>query len=99
MWGQTVVAVIALVFFRVIHEKRITTKLFTTLILGVMLYTVLNTYSRGDYLALAIVVILIFFVFEDKFSPMIAVAALGLIVLALPFIPASYKPIFRRGGW
>ncbi len=94
MWGQTVVAVIALVFFRVIHEKRITTKLFTTLILGVMLYTVLNTYSRGDYLALAIVVILIFFVSEDKFSPMIAVAALGLIVLALPFIPASYTDRF-----
>jgi O-antigen ligase len=95
MWGQTVVSVIALLIFRIIHERRTTVKLFTVFILAIMLYVTLNTYSRGAYLALAIVVVLIFFVFEDKFSPMIAVAAIGVIILALPFLPATYTDRFK----
>lgn len=94
MWGQTVVSVIALVVFRIIHEKRLTTRLFSVAALGVFLFEVLNTYSRGDYLALAVVIVLILFVFEDKFSPMIAFAGVGIIILAIPFIPSSYTDRF-----
>ncbi|MDP1713488.1 MAG: O-antigen ligase family protein [Anaerolineales bacterium] len=95
MWGQTVVAVIALVIFRIIHERRTFIKIFAVLILGVLLLETLNTYSRGAYLALAIVVLLIFFVFEDKFSPMIAIAGVGLILLTIQFLPASYADRFN----
>ncbi len=95
MWGQTVVSVIALVIFRIIHERRTSIKLLSILILGVLLYEALNTYSRGAYLALGVVVLLIFFVFEDKFNPMIAIAGVGLIILTIPFLPPIYMERFK----
>lgn len=95
MWGQIVVSVIALVIFRIVHERRTSIKLFAVLILGILLYATLNTYSRGAYLALAIGVLLIFLVLEDRFSPMIAIATVGLIILAIPFLPANYTARFK----
>ncbi len=94
MWGQTVVSVIALVIFRIIHERGMV-KLFAALVLGVLLYVTLNTYSRGAYLALAVVLLLIFFVFEDKFSPMVVIAVIGLMILVIPLIPANYTERFK----
>lgn len=90
MWGQTIVAVIALVIFRIIHERRTIVKLFAVMILGVLLYATLNTYSRGAYLALIVIVLLIFIVFEDRFNPMIVMAVIGLMMLAIPLMPANY---------
>jgi len=94
MWAQVLTAVVPLVIFRIIHERRKLTKLFSVLILVVILFNLLNTYSRGGYLALSVAVILTLFVFEKRFSPMIAFAVLGLIILLLPFLPASYRDRF-----
>ena len=95
MWAQVLVAVIPLVFFRIIHERRKLTKLFCAAILALLLFELLNTYSRGGYLAFSVSVILMLFVFEKHFNPIVAFAVLGLIILLLPFLPATYRERFK----
>ena len=94
LWGQILVAVSTLFIFRMIHEKRNIVKIACLTGLALILFTVLNTYSRGAYLVLAIDAVLIFFVFEKRFNPMIAFAGLGVVILLLPFLPASYRDRF-----
>ena len=94
LWGQVLVAVSTLLVFRIIHEKHTLKKLAAVLILGIILYIVLNTYSRGAYLALAIDVVLILFVFEKRFHPIVAFAALGVLILLIPFLPTGYRDRF-----
>lgn len=94
LWGQVVVAVVALVFFRIIHEQRTLVKLFCVIILGVLLLETLNTYSRGAYLALGAVVVMVLFFFEYRINPMITISGLLLLMIAIPLIPSSYLERF-----
>jgi putative inorganic carbon (HCO3(-)) transporter len=94
IWGQVLVAVSTLLIFRIIHEKRNFTKLIALIMLGIILFVVLNTYSRGAYVVLAIDVVLIFFIFEKRFNPMVALAGLGILILLLPLLPAAYRDRF-----
>jgi O-antigen ligase len=77
-----------------LHKKRTLVKLAGVFMLGIILYIVLNTYSRGAYLVMAIDVVLILFVFEKQFNPLIAFAALGILIMLYPFIPSSYRNRF-----
>jgi len=94
LWGQILVAVSMLLVFRIIHAKRVLVKLAASLLLGIIFYVVLNTFSRGAYLVLAIDVVLVLFIFEKKFNPVFAFAGLGVLILLLPFLPASYMERF-----
>ncbi len=94
LWGQVLVAVSTLIVFRIIHEKRLLIRLLTVLMFAVVAYAVLNTYSRGAYLVLAIDLVLILFIFEKRFNPMIAFAGLAVVILLLPFLPAGYRDRF-----
>ncbi len=94
LWGQILVAVATLLVFRVIHEKGRFVKVAAVLMLGIISYIILNTYSRGAYLVFAIDVVLILFVFEKQFNLMVAFAGLGLLIVLIPFIPASYRDRF-----
>lgn len=95
MWAQVLAAVVPLVIFRIIHEPRKVTKLLGAAMLIIILIDLLNTYSRGGYVALGVAVILTLFVFEKRFNPMVAFAVLGVIILLLPFLPASYLVRFN----
>jgi putative inorganic carbon (hco3(-)) transporter len=90
LWGQILVAVSTLLIFRIMHEKRTFLKLAALLMLGVILYVVLNTYSRGAYLVLAIDFVLILFVFEKYLNPIMAFAGLSILILLIPLLPPSY---------
>lgn len=94
LWGQILVSISTLIVFRIIHEKKPLVKAITALMVGVIWYAVLNTYSRGAYLVLAVDVVLILFVFEKGFNPLIAFAGLGALILVLPFLPAEYLDRF-----
>ena len=94
LWGQILVAVSTLLIFRIIHEKPLLIKLAALFTLGIILYVVLNTFSRGAYLVLAIDVVLILFVFEKHFNPLIAFAGLSILILLFPFLPSNYRDRF-----
>src|SRR5215207_6384211 len=94
LWGQILVAVSTLLIFRILHEKHLLVKLAGVVMLGIISYVVLNTFSRGAYLVLVIDVVLILFIFEKRFNPMVAVAAMTVLALLIPFLPANYRDRF-----
>ncbi|MEK6750945.1 MAG: O-antigen ligase family protein [Chloroflexota bacterium] len=95
MWAQIIVPVMALVLFQIMHEPRVKLKILGVGILAALLIVLLNTYSRGGYLAFMVVGFLTFFVFEKRIHPLVAVAGLGLLVLLIPFLPADYRSRFE----
>ncbi len=95
MWGQTVVAVMALVVFRFIHEPRRAMKIFLVLVLGILLVETLNTYSRGAYLSLLVVAVLVLLVFEKRVNRLAGLAILALFALSIPFWPGDYVERLR----
>ena len=94
LWGQILVAVSTLLISRIIHEKQLFVKIAASLMVAIILYAILNTYSRGAYLVFSIDVVLILFVFEKHFSPLVGFAALSILILLIPFLPASYRDRF-----
>jgi len=94
LWGQILVAVTTLLIFRIIHEKSTFVKFAALIMVGIISYVVLNTYSRGAYLVLAIDLVLILFIFEKGFNPLIAFAGLSILILLFPLLPASYRERF-----
>lgn len=94
LWAQVLIAMSTIAIFRVIHEKSVWVKFLTLLMVGIMLYIVLNTYSRGAYLVLAIDLILIFFVFEKRVKPILAFAAVGLLIIVFASLPVTYRDRF-----
>jgi putative inorganic carbon (HCO3(-)) transporter len=93
MWGQVIVAVVPLVIFRIIYERRFRIKLLSIGILGILLFEVLNTYSRGAYVALAVILFLVLLL--ERPNPLVMFAGVAVMVFALPFLPASYTARFE----
>ncbi|GIK10691.1 MAG TPA: O-antigen ligase family protein [Anaerolineales bacterium] len=93
IWGQVVVASIPLVLLRVIDESRIRIKLISLGILGILLFEVLNTYSRGAYLALAIIFVLT--ALSYRLHPLVWFSSMAVVVLAIPWLPSSYTARFE----
>ncbi|MEW6401725.1 MAG: O-antigen ligase family protein [Chloroflexota bacterium] len=85
VWGQVLVAIVPLVVYRIIYEPRRLTKIIGVITLSILLFEVLNTYSRGAYLALAILVVLIMFSFRiSPLIPIAGVAVAGILFFSLP---------------
>lgn len=94
LWAQVLVAMSTLIVFRLFHEKQLIKKMAAILILGIILYVVFNTYSRGAYLVLAINAVLLLFAFRKQFNPMILIGAATVVILMIPFLPATYRDRF-----
>jgi O-antigen ligase len=94
LWAQVLVAMSTLVVFRLFHEKQPIKKFVALLMLGLFLYVTLNTYSRGAYLVLAIDAILILFTLKKRFNPMVLLSVAIILVLVIPFLPATYRDRF-----
>ncbi len=92
MWGQIVVAVLPLAIYRLLHEKSLGRKGLALLMITIMAVEVLNTYSRGAYLAGLIVLILVLMSRRNKVA--MALASLGLAIVLFSFLPSSYKERF-----
>jgi len=94
LWGQVLVAVSVLVMFRIIHEKNALVKLACVLMLGLILYIILNTYSRGAYLAVAINMLLILWLYKRRINPIVILGGLTIVILLWPFIPVTFRERF-----
>ena len=94
LWAQVLVAISTLIVFRFFHEKQLVKKLAMVLTLGIILYIVLNTYSRGAYLVLGINAVLLLFTFRKHFNPIIVIAGVVALVLLIPFLPGTYRDRF-----
>lgn len=94
IWAQVLLAISVLVVFRIIHEKSLFVKLAAALMLAIMLYIVLNTYSRGAYLVLAIDAVLLLFLFRKRINPIVILAGLGALILVYSFMPPTYRDRF-----
>ncbi len=92
MWAQVVVAVIPIVIYRIIYEPRRWVKIACIVILGILLFEVLNTYSRGAFLALAVVFLLIMLSF--RVNPLIPIAGVTLMVIVFLALPPVYRQRF-----
>ena len=88
LWGQVLVSVVPLVVYRVIHERRSLVRLLAVAILGLLLPLILNTYSRGAYLGLGVVVMLI--IIEKRLNPMVIFGGLGIAAALILLLPSSY---------
>jgi len=96
MWAQIIVAVMPLVIFRIIHEVRLRWKLLAVGMLVSMFIVLLDTYSRGGYLALIVVILLILFVFEKRrINPVAATVVFVTLILLVPFLPSNYVARFE----
>lgn len=88
MWGQVLVAVVPFVLYRIIYSKSGLVKVLAALFLGLMLFSIFNTYSRGAYLALGIVFILV--VVDLKVNPMLAFAAAVVLLIGTLLLPGQF---------
>ncbi len=94
MWGQIIVAVLSLAIFRTLHETHPTRKLISAGMTALIFMELLNTYSRGAYLAFSVAVFLIMFVFEKNFDLRKAILGVIVVVMVFPLLPASYRDRF-----
>ncbi len=88
MWGQVLVAIIPLVLYRIIYGSSRLTKFIGAVLFLILFYEMLNTYSRGAYLALAISFVLI--LFQLRLNPIVPAVGLILAALLLFALPSSY---------
>lgn len=89
MWGQVLVAVIPFAVFGFLRENS-ARKWVYALCFVILLAELLNTYSRGAYLAFLVGMLLIVFFFT-RFNPLFAFGVLAAAILLFPFLPVQYK--------
>lgn len=94
LWAQVLVAMSTLVVFRLFYEKQPIKKFAAFLMLGIFLYIILSTYSRGAYLVLAIDAFLILLMFRKRFNSMVIIVGAIILVLLIPFLPTTYRDRF-----
>lgn len=88
MWGQVLVGVIPFAIFGFMRETS-PRKWIYAVSLVILLAELLNTYSRGAYLALMFGLVLIAFFFT-RFNPVLIFSGVAALVLLLPILPPQY---------
>lgn len=95
MWGQTVAAVLALVVFRLLYERSSARKFLLALAVLLLLYEILNTYSRGAYLAVLLVAGMTLYLVGRHVNRMTILLGLIGLVLLIALLPAEYTARFQ----
>ena len=87
-WGMVLVSVLPIAIYRVLDEKRLYLKLISLVMAATILFTLLNTYSRGAFVALIVALILI--AVERRLSWPILVFVGLIVFLFVSFAPQRY---------
>jgi O-antigen ligase len=93
MWGQVLIAVLPFVIFNFLRASGNGKLIYAAIFVSIFI-VLLNTYSRGGYLAFVIVLILITFFFT-KFNIWFISSVAAVALLVLPFIPIRYIERFQ----
>jgi putative inorganic carbon (hco3(-)) transporter len=91
IWAQTLVAVSMLLIFRIMQSRNLLKRIASVAMLGIILYVVLNTYSRAAFVVFVIDILLILLVLKRHLNPFIALAGLAVLVVLYQFLPAGYQ--------
>ena len=87
-FAQVMIPLALLGVERLMHEKRLFWKLIAGLSAALSALTVVFTFSRGATVALALAILMFFWIYKLKPAQLIAIAVLGVAMLA--FIPPTY---------
>ncbi len=87
-YAQSLLAIVPLALYRVLDDRHVLLKLLGIGIAGLLLFAVMNTYSRGAFLVIGLLAITI--AIERKIKPHNLAVLFILGGLLLPFMPASY---------
>lgn len=87
-WALFMVAVLPLVLYRILDEKRIFVKAIASIAAVILVYALLGTYSRGGFVALVAVLIMI--VIERRARPSMILFVIILAMLVVALFPANY---------
>ncbi|WKZ39217.1 MAG: O-antigen ligase family protein [Anaerolineales bacterium] len=93
MWGQVLVGVIPFVIFGFLRETA-NKKMFYGIVFVILAIVLLNTYSRGAYLAFIISVFFITFFFARSNIWAVSLVT-AIVLLALPLLPSRYVERFQ----
>lgn len=89
LWAQILAAVLPLAVYRMLDEKRHLIKFFCFFAIGLMIFGLLYTYSRGGYLAFGFILLLI--LIEQRANLVYAAISMILIsLLVFQFAPAAF---------
>ncbi len=88
-WGQTLVAILPLALYRFLHEQKPILRLATGASIVICGFAVLNTFSRGAYIAAIGMLILVFL--DRRVQPIISAALLVIGLGVILILPAQYK--------
>ncbi len=87
-YGLILVTAVPLALYFFLDEKRLGLRLAALAALLLLVFALLNTYSRGDFLALVLILGLI--ALERKISPSLLAGVAVAALLLLPFLPDSF---------
>ncbi len=87
-WGQTLAAVLPLALYRLLDEQKLRLKLGAGLAVLLIVSAILDTYSRGAFLAMTVSLLFIVLERRAKFSLVSLVAIIALVMAQ--FLPASF---------
>jgi O-antigen ligase len=88
-YGQIMVAILPLAIYRIFAEKRPSLKLFGALAAGLITFAVIYSYSRGAFLALVCVGILI--LSERRVGLLKILAAVVALLILVQLLPETYR--------
>jgi O-antigen ligase len=84
---------IPLAIDRLFNEKKMSRRVFAAWALFVCILTVMVTFSRGAFVAMMVMLIIIFLL--NKPRPSVVVATVGMVIVLMQFVPAQYTERLR----
>jgi len=91
-WGQILDAVLALALYRFITEKKFWTKFAGGIAFFILLFVIINTYSRGAFLAMSVIFLLTVIQQKISLKKLVGIVAIFMLVVPalMPFLPTGF---------
>jgi putative inorganic carbon (hco3(-)) transporter len=88
-YGLILIAPLALALYRAMDERQLSLRLLAVVAAGFILFAILNTYSRGAFVALVVVLVLI--AFERRVKPKFLLVTAVALFFTVQILPPAYQ--------